>query len=322
MPRTDRTLLATLAITALAPMSWGSTYAVTTQFLPDGRPLFTGLVRALPAGLVLVVTTRVRPHGVWWWRSTALGALYIGIFMPLLFVSAYRLPGGVASTLGSVGPLVTLALAAAFLSERPTLRKAIAGLAGIVGVALVVLQADARIDTLGLVAGLAGTISMAAANVLTKRWGRPPGVGGLTFIGWQLTAGGLMIVPVALLVEGAPPALDGRNVVGYVYLASVNTVLAYSLWFRGLAKLPANSVAFLGLTGPITAATIGWVALDQPLSLLQLLGMAIAFTGTMLGALQIAQRSADAQTKAVGVPFHHANATARPPLSRADFGRV
>jgi probable blue pigment (indigoidine) exporter len=259
---------------------------------------------------------------VWWWRSTALGALYIGIFMPLLFVSAYRLPGGVASTLGSVGPLVTLALAAAFLSERPTLRKAIAGLAGIVGVALVVLQADARIDTLGLVAGLAGTISMAAANVLTKRWGRPPGVGGLTFIGWQLTAGGLMIVPVALLVEGAPPALDGRNVVGYVYLASVNTVLAYSLWFRGLAKLPANSVAFLGLTGPITAATIGWVALDQPLSLLQLLGMAIAFTGTMLGALQIAQRSADAQTKAVGVPFHHANATARPPLSRADFGRV
>ncbi|MFE0513965.1 hypothetical protein ACFW2E_29660, partial [Streptomyces sp. NPDC058964] len=40
------------ALTALAPVSWGTTYAVTTEFLPPDRPLFTGLVRALPAGLL------------------------------------------------------------------------------------------------------------------------------------------------------------------------------------------------------------------------------------------------------------------------------
>ncbi|MCU1359070.1 MAG: putative secreted protein [Ilumatobacteraceae bacterium] len=292
---TNRSLLATLGLTALAPMSWGSTYAVTTQLLPADRPLFTGLMRALPAGLVLVAATRVRPRGIWWWRSAVLGALYIGIFFPLLFVSAYRLPGGVASTLGSVGPLVTLGLAAAFLSERPTVRKALAGLCGMVGVALVVLKADARIDTVGVLAGLAGTLSMATANVLTKRWGRPDGVGSLAFIGWQLAGGGLMILPLALLVEGGPPALDGRNVMGYAYLALVNTVLAYSLWFRGIARLPVNSVAFLSLTGPITAATIGWVALGQPLSPLQVSGMAIACAGTLAGALQLSRRHAAGQ---------------------------
>jgi probable blue pigment (indigoidine) exporter len=283
--------LAALAITALAPMSWGSTYAVTTQFLPPDRPLFTGLMRALPAGLVLVAATRVRPHGAWWWRTAILSALYIGVFFPLLFVSAYRLPGGVASTLGSVGPLVTLVLAAALLSERPTVRKALAGLGGVVGVSLVVLQADARIDTLGVMAGVAATLSMATANVLTKRWGRPEGVGAVTFIGWQLAAGGLMILPLALIVEGPPPALDGRNLAGYAYLALVNTVLAYVVWFRGIARLPVNSVAFLGLTGPLTAATIGWIALGQGLSPLQLVGMALAFTGTLVGALQMANRA-------------------------------
>lgn len=50
-----------IALTALAPVSWGSTYAVTTEFLPADRPLFTGLMRALPAGLVLLALARTLP---------------------------------------------------------------------------------------------------------------------------------------------------------------------------------------------------------------------------------------------------------------------
>lgn len=96
---------AVIALTALAPMSWGSTYAVTTEFLPPDRPLFTGLMRALPAGLLLLALARTLPRGAWWWKSLVLGALNIGAFFPLLFLSAYRLPGGMAAVVGSIGPL-------------------------------------------------------------------------------------------------------------------------------------------------------------------------------------------------------------------------
>ncbi|MET7443541.1 EamA family transporter, partial [Streptomyces sp. NPDC005568] len=65
----------TVLLTALAPVSWGSTYAVTTEFLPADRPLFTGLMRALPAGLVLLALARVLPRRAWWWKSAVLGAL-------------------------------------------------------------------------------------------------------------------------------------------------------------------------------------------------------------------------------------------------------
>ena len=41
------------ATTALAPAAWGTTYLVTTELLPPGRPLLAGALRALPAGLVL-----------------------------------------------------------------------------------------------------------------------------------------------------------------------------------------------------------------------------------------------------------------------------
>jgi probable blue pigment (indigoidine) exporter len=126
--------------------------------------------------------------------------------------------------------------------------------------------------------------------VLTKRWGRPAGVGALAFTGRQLTAGGLLLLPVSLLAEGAPPALDGRAVAGYLYLGVIGTAAGYWLWFRGVARLPATSVAVLTLLSPLPTAVIGWVALGQALTPLQVLGMAIAFGGTLLGQVRTGTR--------------------------------
>lgn len=275
----------TVLLTALAPVSWGTTYAVTTEFLPADRPLFTGLVRALPAGLLLLALARVLPRGAWWGKAAVLGALNIGAFFPLLFLSAYRLPGGMAAVVGSVGPLLVVGLSAVLLGQRPALRSVLTGLVAAFGVSLVVLQAAGALDLLGVLAALASTASMATGTVLTKRWGRPDGVGPLALTAWQLTAGGLLIAPFALLVEGAPPALDARAVGGYLYLALANTAVAYWLWFRGIGRLTATQVTFLGPLSPLTAAILGWAALGQTLTPVQLAGMAVAFGATVAGQL-------------------------------------
>ncbi|WP_354670863.1 EamA family transporter [Actinomadura sp. DC4] len=277
---------------------WGSTYAVTTEFLPPGRPLFTALMRALPAGLALLAVTRTLPRGAWIGRAAVLGTLNIGAFFPLLFLAAYRLPGGVAAVLGAVGPLFALAFATVLLAERPAAHRVLAGFMGVAGVSLVVLRSGARLDLLGVLAGVAGAAAMSAGTVLTKRWGRPESVGALTFTGWQLTAGGLLLLPVSLLIEGGPPALDGRAVAGYVYLGVVGTAAGYWLWFRGVSRLPATSVAFLTLLSPLSAAVIGWAALGQALTPLQLLGMTIAFGGTLLAQLRTNTRGAPKPTPA------------------------
>lgn len=274
-----------LAVTALTPMAWGTTYIVTTELLPPDRPLLAALLRALPAGLLLTAVGRRRPTGVWVWRTAVLGGLYIGAFFPLLFLAAYRLPGGVAAVLGAIGPLLTLVLATIVLGERPTLQKAAAGTAGLLGVSMVALRPGAGLDGLGLLAGFGGALSMTTGTVLARRWGRPPGVGALPFTGWQLTAGGLLIAPLALVVEGTPPALDAGNAVGFVYLGLVNTALAYWVWFRGIERLPANSIAFLTLLSPLTAATVGWVALGQALDPTQLAGMVLALVGSVAGSV-------------------------------------
>ncbi|MET8947946.1 EamA family transporter [Streptomyces sp. NPDC004542] len=276
---------ALIALTALAPVSWGTTYAVTTEFLPADRPLFTGLVRALPAGLLLLCLARVLPRGAWWWKAAVLGALNIGAFFPLLFLSAYRLPGGMAAVVGSVGPLFVVGLSALLLGQRPTTRTLLTGVAAAFGVSLVVLEAAGAFDPVGVLAALAATASMSTGTVLTKRWGRPDGVGPLALTGWQLTAGGLLIAPVALLAEGPPPALDGRALGGYLSLALANTAVAYWLWFRGVGRLTATQVTFLGPLSPLTAAVVGRAALGQSLTPLQLAGMALAFGATVAGQL-------------------------------------
>lgn len=282
----------TLALTGLAPLVWGSTYAVTTEFLPADRPLFTALMRALPAGLLLLAVTRKLPQGEWIWKAGILGILNIGAFFPLLFLAAYRLPGGVAGVLGAAAPLIALGLATVALNEKITARKVVAAIVGMTGVALVVLRASAALDTVGVIAGLLGAASMAAGTVMTKRWGRPEGVGPLAMTGWQLTAGGIVLLPLALGIEGMPPALTLTNIGGYLYLGLIGTAAAYAIWFRGLAKADATSVAFLGLLSPLSATVIGWAALGQSLTPLQMLGMVIALGGTLLGQMAAAPKPA------------------------------
>lgn len=270
-----------VAGTALAPMAWGLTYVVTTELLPPGRPLLAAVLRALPAGAVLVGATRLRPHGSWWAKALALGTLNIGAFFALLFVAAYRLPGGVAATLGAVQPLLVVAIAASVLGERPRTWTVGAGLLGFAGVALLVLRPEAALDPVGVAAGLAGAASMATGVVLTKRWGRPVGL--LAFTGWQLVAGGLVLAPVALVVEGAPPALDAANVAGYLWLATGGTAVAYALWFRGITTLPVARVSRLGLLSPVVATLTGWAVLGQSLTPLQLAGAALVLAAVSAG---------------------------------------
>jgi probable blue pigment (indigoidine) exporter len=262
-----------VALTAVTPILWGTTYYATTEFLPDNRPLLAGTLRALPAGLLLfVVAGRVLPRGEWWWKATVLGVLNIGAFFPLLFLGAYRLPGGVAASVGAVQPVIASALAAVLIGERFGVINVVSGVLGTIGVGLLVLRNEIPLDGLGLAAALAGTVSMAFGVVLTRKWGRPVSL--LAFTSWQLLAGGALLVPIALTVEGLPPDLTARNVAGYGWLTLAGTALAYSLWFRGIGKLPVAATSVLGLLTPVMAAVIGWFALDQSLRPIQFVGVA------------------------------------------------
>ena len=77
--------------------------------------------------------TRRLPRGDWWWRAALLGLCNIGLFFPLLFLAAYRLPGGLASTLQATSPLAVMALAALVIGERAGTARIVAAAVGVLG---------------------------------------------------------------------------------------------------------------------------------------------------------------------------------------------
>ena len=228
-----------------------------------GPPLLAAVVRALPAGLVLVVLTRRLPRGdVVVARSRARRPQHRGVLRAAV---RRRVPaarrGGRDHRRGAAPP-----------GRRPLRRICSAS-----GCPCAPRSPPPRVWPVSACSSCGRTRGWTASAspprpgarsswplgvVLSKRWPSPAPL--LATTGWQLTAGGLLLLPVALLVEGPPPAtLSVTNLAGYGYLAIIGSALAYALWFRGIRDLSATGVTFLGLLSPLVATSLGWLVLGQ-----------------------------------------------------------
>ncbi|MCE5974918.1 EamA family transporter [Sinirhodobacter sp. WL0062] len=292
-----------ILVTALAPAVWGSTYLVTTEALPAGYPITLAALRALPAGLLLLALTRSLPPRAWLGRVFLLGSLNFTVFWSLLFVAAYRLPGGVAATLGSLQSMLVILMARGWLGTPVRAGAVVAAATGVLGVALLLLGPEAALDPVGVAAGLGGAASMAAGTVLSRKW--QPSVSPLSFTGWQLTAGGLILLPLALIFEQSLPPLTGLNLAGLIWLGLIGAAATYAIWFRGVARLEPGAVSMLGMMSPVTAVMLGWLWLGQGLSFQQIGGAAIVLLSVWAGQRANRPRTSAPLRRAVVI---HANA--------------
>ncbi|SON58217.1 putative amino-acid metabolite efflux pump [Hartmannibacter diazotrophicus] len=277
-----------LALTALAPVIWGTSYLVATTWLAGFDPLLVALLRALPAGLLLILIVRRLPAGIWWVRVFCLGALNFSIFWWMLFVAAYRLPGGLAATVGAVQPLVVVFLARLVLGTPVRAVSVVAAVTGMLGVALLILTPEAALDPLGVAAGFAGAASMAAGTVLTRRW--QPSVPLVTFTAWQLAAGGLLLLPALWWIDLGAVHFTAGNLAGLAYLGLVGAALTYLIWFRGLARLDPTLVSPLGFLSPVTAVLLGWLVAGENFTALQTAGLILVAASLLAAQIRIPRR--------------------------------
>ncbi|MFG2341770.1 EamA family transporter [Streptomyces yangpuensis] len=277
-----------VALTAVAPVAWGANYFVTHEFLPADHPLYGAALRALPAGLVLLALCRRRPHGTWWGRSAVLGLLNVSVFFVLVFAASQLLPTSVASTVMAVSPLVMMLAAWLLVAERPGPTHLAGALIGLGGVCLMLLGGTDEISVPGVLASAGAVLVSSFGHILAKRWNTTGGAddlgdGVLASTAWQLTAGGLLLLPVAVAVEGAPPPVSPSAFLAYCYVGLVATALAFTAWFAGLRRLPAGTVGLIGLLNPVTGVLLGTVVAGEVLTGRQLGGLVLVLAGVALG---------------------------------------
>ncbi|EMP1199053.1 EamA family transporter [Klebsiella pneumoniae] len=264
----SRNLILDLLLTALAPAIWGTTYIVTSQFLPPDRPFIAALLRVLPAGIALLIWSRRFPQRGEWAKLIVTGILNIGAFQALLFIAAYRLPGGLA---------------------------VFSAIAGILGMAMLLLSPHTVLDPLGIGAAFLGAISMALGTWLSRRWALSLPIVALT--GWQLTIGGVVLAPVALIVDPPLHQITVLQAAGYLWLCLAGAMLAYGLWFRGIGRLSPVAVSAMSLLSPVTAVVLGWIFLGQKIQGMALMGLIVVLASVLSIQLALARQAAGAKTK-------------------------
>lgn len=151
-----------------------------------------------------------------------------------------------------------------------------------------------------MLASVTALIMSSLGYILTKRWGAGTDV--LASTSWQLIAGGLLLLPLAAAVEGAPPALDGPALLAFGYVTVVATALAFAAWFAGLRHLPAATVGLVGLLNPVTGVLLGTALAGESLTLRQICGLALVLSGILLGRPAARRRPAGIRRARPGCP--------------------
>jgi probable blue pigment (indigoidine) exporter len=193
------------------------------------------------------------------------------------------MPGGTVSAITALQSLLVPALAAA-TGRRPTVWQIAAGAVGMAGVAALVLPHGHVVNTAGVMGAAVLAISAAIGMMLTTTWAVPDRVHHLTATAWQMLAGGVLLLPAAVIMEGAPPAESVGEVAVSVWLSLVATAAAFGLFFGGLHRgVPPATVSLLALASPVVSTALGWIVAAETLTAGQMLGVVAVLAALVLG---------------------------------------
>ena len=264
-------------IALLAPVFWGTTYALVNLYLQDMSPYWVAVWRALPAGILLLML-RPRLPTLAWSKLSLLSFCNIGAFFALLFIGAYRLPGAVAGTLGATLPLIFIILAWVIDKKRPGMKWLLLGLMGFGGVMLL-LNPSADLDPIGVLCMLSATTLVALSSRWMQRWD----VGDyLVLTAWQLFLGGLMLIPLAWFMSGAPQLPAMHVVPSLIWLVIANTALAYWAWLWSMRHLGPEIMGMVALVNPVVAVLLGVLIVGETLDLRQWIGIGVILLSLLL----------------------------------------
>nr|WP_146251016.1 EamA family transporter [Nocardia tenerifensis] len=229
-----------------------------------------------------------------------LGVLNFAAFFACQAIAAHRLPGGVVSTIAAaqcvVVPFVVLAL-----GQRLGARQFVAPVLGLLGVGLLVLRGGVWTDTTGIAAAAALALLSATGMVLTRRWGVPPSVHPLSAVAWQMLAGGLILIPLAIAFEGGPPSMTLGQLAATAWLSIPATALAFALFFGGLYRgVEPTTASRLMLLGPVVAVALGWVFAAESLTTQQLAGVLLVLVAQFGGLERGGARRLGNRTRSTG----------------------
>ncbi len=278
----------TLTMVVLVALLIGANYSVMQLALRHTSPLVLTGFRVAIGGLALLLYTRFTGEKIPRDPHALLGIFLVSICITTLssmtLVTGVSLvPAGVAALLSSLVPVWTAVLAFAFLNERLG-RWAVLGI-GIGLVGAIVLSAPA----LGGKTSLGGVVILLlsglawASGIAVLRWWDLEGISPVMITTVQLMMSTVVVVPIALAVEGTGETNLGLALLLPLLYASIPsmalTFVLMAIVTREASATQASSVAYLT---PVFGVLFAWIIRDNRLAILEWIGGALLILGVIL----------------------------------------
>jgi drug/metabolite transporter (DMT)-like permease len=265
---------------------WASAYVPSKVAATGAPPLWFLVARFLAAGLLMAVGLR-RPfprQGADWLVYAVLGVLANAAYLGCTYTALGRgLAAGIASIVASTNPLILALVAPRLLKEPLTWLKALGLALGFGGVVGVVLARGGSTSAQPALVGLAflGVAANVASTILFKRTRGSTDLLAINTI--QLLAAGLVLVPVAWVLEGEPAVNVSRDLaVSFVYLVGVLSVGASLLWFWLLSRGAASRVSAFYFLTPVFGLFLGAALLGETVVPSDALGLVAIALGILI----------------------------------------
>ena len=217
------------------------------------------------------------------------GLLMHGVYLGGVFWAIDNgMPAGLSALLVGLQPLITALVAGRLLGEPVTARHWAGLFVGFVGVALVLspklAETGGGVTPANVAACTLAVLGMAAGTIWQKRFGGGQDL--VTGTAWQFVGGTIPMLALALLFETGDYTLNGELIFAMLWLVLVLSVGAIFLLMFLIRQGAVSRVASLFYLVPGVTALIAWVLFGETLSLLQLVGMAVAAAGVWLATSQ------------------------------------
>ncbi len=270
---------------------WGSTYFAIAVMIETMPPLLAAGARYGSAGLILLAGlaayARIRPRSgpveritrIHWRSAFIVGTLLLlggngGVVLSELYI-----PSGVSAVLVATVPIWLAVFDALITRQRPSLLVVGGLIAGVIGVAVLVVPVEgiAQLNPVGVLLVVGATMSWAAGSLYARHAPLPRS--GLLTTGLEMVAGGISLVVVGSLIgevgQADVSSFSAESVAAFLYLVLFGSIVAFTAYIWLLAHAPVSTVATYAYVNPIVAVALGAIFLSEPITARTLIAGAV-----------------------------------------------
>jgi drug/metabolite transporter (DMT)-like permease len=222
-----------------------------------------------------------------WYKLILYGLLFIAFTQGTMFMGLQLLPAVTVSLWLNFTPLVVAIMAIFFLREFPTILQWGGSILFIIGILTYFFPVSlSGSQGLGLVIITIGVLANSSSSVLGRDINRSGKFNPLVVTVVSMGFGSIVLLISGIIIQGLP-SISTQNLIYLLWLAVINTAIAFVIWNYTLKTLTAMESSIINGTMLIQIAILAWIFLGEEISLQEIIGMSIAAIGVVIVQLRI-----------------------------------